>query len=1489
MQRITPGADARSAQRRRRYVLVTSAAVSAALAALSPFAVAGLTHEYSFSGNANDSVGGANGTITGTGGFNGDNTALIFNGTDTFVTLPNSILPNAVGASTTIEVFGSYDTDGGGWERIFDIGGGTGNNFFFTPKSGPGDTRLRIKTPPTNGESGPLLPGNLATGEVLTLTAVLDGAAKTLSLYRNGGLLSTDPITSSLDQLLQTQDYIGKSQFADPMLKGTIDEFRIYDNAAAQYQIVINHYLGANTMTLSGTNSLSAAATVDWTDGTAWSGGHAPTATELANIATGATVNVSSDVGTVPMVKITKGTLNVSGGAITGGIDLAPGNVGPVTLNISNGGVVNTPRIFLDSGATTPGTGAKTINVDNATLHTTGTFSLANANVAINIATGGGIFDTEFGTLSMGTVGVTAPTTILTKQGAGTLFLSNGFAGALNVRIGTLAVSGNLTSTATHQLGDGNVTASLQFNGPSVVTAPLNVGNDSFSGNYSIVGNADAGVTFNSPITINRSVTIAQVATTGANALNIGAIDGGSGGGLARDLTFNNVGLVNVTGAITDDGGGPIDVVKNNTGKVVFSGANTYHNGTTINAGILQFNSAATVPGGVGGGAVVLINAAGIASNGPAFTSGLQAGLLDRVLNSSTGTIALGANTADSLDFSNLPALFLGATTNITYSGSLTPGNATYQLGGGGGTLNIAGNNALTGANALVVGGGSAGKVVLSGNSNDYTGGTTLKSNVLAIDKPAQIGTGPLTFSGGTLDVIGAAPFAYSNAATITAASTIQVDNTAGATFSGAITSSATNVAGTLFKTGPGNLIITGTVNTGTGSFHPKAGTVTIDTGGSITTGNFVSIGLAGGDVGTVVAKGTGRFIVNGDFNVSDIANTVGYLFIQDTATVSGRTIYIGKSVNALGTVVQTGGTFNGVGGGGDWRIGGNGSATDVNAVGTYNLSAGAFSTANNFQVGAFGQGGMTITGTGTATTTGGFPVVGRFVGGYGVLTVNGGTFNQSTTGQFPIIGEQGTGTLNIGGPAGAGGTFIANGAQLRLGHNGGTGVVNLALNGTIRAKAVNVGTGSGTFNLHGGTLQATAASTAFVANTNSYVWPEGGIIDNNGFDLTIAAPLVAPTGSGITSIALTSGGTGYVGSPIVKLTGGGGTGASAIPVISAGQVTGITITNPGVGYTSAPTVQILGGGGTNAAAGAISLAPNASGGITKNGLGTLLLSAANTYTGNTTVNAGTLRVTGSLAGGVVVNNSGLFDAAVKQTITSLAVNSGGTAIVSVGPLKVGNNSAPLPLNIATGGKLEIGSSGLIVDYQSTGTASDNAALASLRTPLKAGYGPNGDWKGTSGITSATAAANSLGAVGYALASDVLPFTNGTTDTFLGTTVDKSSVLARYTLSGDANLDGSVDFLDLAKLAQSYNVTDGSRQWSTGDFNYDGNTDFLDLAKLAQNYNTALPSAPIPGASAEFNTDLARAFAAVPEPSTSALALIAACGLATRRRRRRTT
>lgn len=111
----------------------------------------------------------------------------------------------------------------------------------------------------------------------------------------------------------------------------------------------------------------------------------------------------------------------------------------------------------------------------------------------------------------------------------------------------------------------------------------------------------------------------------------------------------------------------------------------------------------------------------------------------------------------------------------------------------------------------------------------------------------------------------------------------------------------------------------------------------------------------------------------------------------------------------------------------------------------------------------------------------------------------------------------------------------------------------------------------------------------------------------------------------------------------------------------------------------------------------------------------------------------------------------------------------------------------------------------------------------------------------------------------------------GVTDA-AGNPLAQDDTLDFYSLSGDVNRDRSVDFLDLAALAQNYNVS-GGQTWSQGDFNGDGNVDFLDLAKMAQNYNSSLPApggAAIPSAPADFASDVAAAFAAAAPAPTPA-------------------
>ena len=100
-------------------------------------------------------------------------------------------------------------------------------------------------------------------------------------------------------------------------------------------------------------------------------------------------------------------------------------------------------------------------------------------------------------------------------------------------------------------------------------------------------------------------------------------------------------------------------------------------------------------------------------------------------------------------------------------------------------------------------------------------------------------------------------------------------------------------------------------------------------------------------------------------------------------------------------------------------------------------------------------------------------------------------------------------------------------------------------------------------------------------------------VIDDSGIAVTIGQALIAPAGNGVTSIGVT-GGVGYVDTPVVQITGGGSSGATAIANIdTSGNLTSITVTNPGSGYgTASPTVALLGGGGGGAAIGSVSWRP---------------------------------------------------------------------------------------------------------------------------------------------------------------------------------------------------------------------------------------------------------------------------------------------------------
>ena len=124
-------------------------------------------------------------------------------------------------------------------------------------------------------------------------------------------------------------------------------------------------------------------------------------------------------------------------------------------------------------------------------------------------------------------------------------------------------------------------------------------------------------------------------------------------------------------------------------------------------------------------------------------------------------------------------------------------------------------------------------------------------------------------------------------------------------------------------------------------------------------------------------------------------------------------------------------------------------------------------------------------------------------------------------------------------------------------------------------------------------------------------------------------------------------------------------------------------------------------------------------------------------------------------------------------------------------------------------------------------------------------------------------------AIGFAEASQI---DSSFPATFMGLSVDSSSVLIRYTFAGDANLDGVVNALDFNLLASNFG-SGADQSWYQGDFNYDGGVTTLDFTALAQNFNQVLAS-PAVGLSS-----------VVPEPGLLELSVLVTVGLLRRRRR----
>jgi N-acetylneuraminic acid mutarotase len=158
--------------------------------------------------------------------------------------------------------------------------------------------------------------------------------------------------------------------------------------------------------------------------------------------------------------------------------------------------------------------------------------------------------------------------------------------------------------------------------------------------------------------------------------------------------------------------------------------------------------------------------------------------------------------------------------------------------------------------------------------------------------------------------------------------------------------------------------------------------------------------------------------------------------------------------------------------------------------------------------------------------------------------------------------------------------------------------------------------------------------------------------------------------------------------------------------------------------------------------------------------------------------------------------------------------------------------------NPLAGTALDLGRSTLFISYADP--TSD--PIATIQQYLRTGYN-SGAWNGaatsaTGVITSAAAAADATHstAIGYA------DFADGQ-----GVNTTPNTIELKFTLVGDANLDGAVNTVDLQRVLSDFN---GPGAWDQGDFNYDGTVNTADLQPLLFNFNTTLPATAGAAASA---------------------------------------
>jgi autotransporter-associated beta strand protein len=691
---------------------------------------------------------------------------------------------------------------------------------------------------------------------------------------------------------------------------------------------------------------------------------------------------------------------------------------------------------------------------------------------------------------------------------------------------------------------------------------------------------------------------------------------------------------------------------------------------------------------------------------------------------------------------------------------------------------NLTVSSAITGSYSLIKDGTGTGKLILSGN-NTYTGGAFINNGIVQIQSANALGAAADTTTiatGAALELSGG----------FTAANPISVTGT-GVGSAGAIH----DLTGTNTLSGAVTLTGATTVATDTGATLNLTGGITGSNYG-LTLNGAGNLTIGAGATAGVIALGTGGVTINST-GTTTFAGTAANTY-TGTTTVNSGTLILGKSANVTSVngnlIIGDDNVGNGavtvqVAATAGAQINAN-SAVTINSDGTLNLNGQSNAVA---QLNASSNTAQVTLGTGTLTVGGNANLNSAYAGkitgtgglakaGSGALSLSNGSSNYSG----PTALNAGIINVSAVGALGSSTVTVASGASLQVTNlgvsNNLSNIVNLNGNGVGGAGAVE--STAGTNNLTGNfTLQSNAriqADTGSTLNlTTGTVTLSTFTLDVAGGGNTTISRVISGTGGvtmdGTGTLAL-SGTNTYTGVTAVNsgtleirnksaLGGTGGTttvaNGATLALNNATPIAEVTTTIDGAGVSNNGALRNI--AGNNTWSGTVALASDSSIGadtgttltmsgvisgghaLSKAGAGTVVLNAAETYTGATNVNAGTLQLG---AANLIPNTS--------------AVTVAGGATFNL------NNNSDTVASIAGAGALALGSGSLGAGENNTSTTF-SGGISGTGNIVKNGTGTltmSGTDSRTAGTTTISAGVLQLGANNALGSSTSLTLNGGT-------------------------------------------------------------------------------------------------------------------------------